>query len=511
MFITMVVLMVMSIVGLALAAGAQNVLRLTRIQRNGSAAFNLAESGAEAAVLWLGQQGAPPSSITPFNPFNGAVSLGDGSFSVTVDGNDNNASLLLKQYTVRSTGQALGRTETVEVLVQQANFGRYAYFTDYELSSLTNSPIWFKAGEIVDGPAHSNNTNGSVFHINYINSLAAIFKADLTAVEDHITYSPGDPGTEDDFLKVFAEGSRGYRLNVNRIELPETTTRQRNAAWGDTSGFPTSTGVYINASGSAPRGGIFITGDAAVEFVAPGGSTQEIRITQGSNRYKVTVDRAGNETVLRRGSSSWNWSNSASGLTVTNYAGLPNGVLYSTGHITSLSGTLADSRMSGNTLVSRNAWTIATDLVGGKNVTITNHLQYATPANRDLPWDDPHNLRAAALGIVARNIEIDNVAPTSLTIHGVMLAGGRNTSDGSFYNEGWNTKSPGLLTLHGGIIQKRRGPVGTFNSSTGQQSTGYAKNYSYDRRMAVNPPPFFPTTGLYDRLSWSRPSAGFSP
>jgi hypothetical protein len=510
MFLTLLAIMVMSIVGLALASGAQSILRLTRIQRNGSAAFNLAESGAERALLWLSQQGAPPSTTSAFNPFNGAVSLGDGTYTVTLDGNDANPSLLLKQFTVRSVGTALGRTEVVEMFVQQSNFGRYAYFTDYEVSSLTNSAIWFKAGEVVDGPAHSNNTDGTVFHINYINSVASIFKADLTAVEDHITYSPGDPGTEADFLKVYSEGSRGYRLNVNRIELPETTDRQRNAAWGDSSGFPTSNGVYINADGSSPRGGIYIRGDAGVQFVAPGGSTQVIQITQGTNRFKVTVDRAANQTVLRRGNSDWNWSDSTSGLTVTTFSGLPNGVLYSTGHITSLKGTLADGLMSGSNLISRNAWTIATDLVNAKNVTITDHVQYATPADRTRPWDDPVNLRAAALGVVARNIELDTSAPTNLTVHGVMLAGGRNTTDGSFYNEAWNTDSPGTLTLHGGIIQKKRGPVGTFNSSTGQQSTGFAKNYSYDRRMAVNPPPFFPTTGLYERLSWSRTQAGFA-
>lgn len=91
-----------------------------------------------------------------------------------------------------------------------------------------------------------------------------------------------------------------------------------------------------------------------------------------------------------------------------------------------------------------------------------------------------------------------------------MMAGGKNTTDGSFYNEGWSSKSPGQLTLTGGIIQKKRGPVGTFDPNTGNQSSGYSKNYSYDRRMAVNPPPFFPTTGTYERLSWMRTQAGSS-
>lgn len=49
----------------------------------------------------------------------------------------------------------------------------------------------------------------------------------------------------------------------------------------------------------------------------------------------------------------------------------------------------------------------------------------------------------------------------------------------------------GCLYVTGGIIQKDRGPVGL---SSGQ---GYIKRYSYDRCAAVNPPPYFPTTGRF--------------
>ena len=49
----------------------------------------------------------------------------------------------------------------------------------------------------------------------------------------------------------------------------------------------------------------------------------------------------------------------------------------------------------------------------------------------------------------------------------------------------------GCLYLTGGIIQQARGPVGL---SSGQ---GYAKEYSYDRCAATNPPPYFPTTGRF--------------
>lgn len=49
----------------------------------------------------------------------------------------------------------------------------------------------------------------------------------------------------------------------------------------------------------------------------------------------------------------------------------------------------------------------------------------------------------------------------------------------------------GCLYLAGGIIQQQRGAVGT------SAGTGYTKRYSYDRCAAVNPPPYFPTTGRY--------------
>ena len=49
----------------------------------------------------------------------------------------------------------------------------------------------------------------------------------------------------------------------------------------------------------------------------------------------------------------------------------------------------------------------------------------------------------------------------------------------------------GCLYLTGGLIQERRGAVGTSGG------TGFVKRYSYDRCAAVQPPPYFPTTGRF--------------
>lgn len=54
-----------------------------------------------------------------------------------------------------------------------------------------------------------------------------------------------------------------------------------------------------------------------------------------------------------------------------------------------------------------------------------------------------------------------------------------------------STVGRGCLYITGGLIQNRRGAVGTT------AGYGYIKRYSYDRCAIVNPPPYFPTTGRF--------------
>ncbi len=49
--------------------------------------------------------------------------------------------------------------------------------------------------------------------------------------------------------------------------------------------------------------------------------------------------------------------------------------------------------------------------------------------------------------------------------------------------------SLGELNVYGAIAQNYRGIVGTFSGST--DLTGYAKNYNYDNRLAIDEPPYF--------------------
>jgi hypothetical protein len=128
----------------------------------------------------------------------------------------------------------------------------------------------------------------------------------------------------------------------------------------------------------------------------------------------------------------------------------------------------------------------------GRDIIIPGNLTYALDPRTHPESDD-------MLGIISeRDVIIEHSTGPDLEIDGCVMA-----LDTSFMLEDYSQgPAKGTLTVYGGIIQDERGPVGTFNGSTGQKLSGYSKDYSYDSRLLSNPPPFMPTTGDYIVLSW---------
>lgn len=501
--LTMVVflLLVVTVLALAVMSSTVNALKYTKRQRYAAEAFNIAESGAGETILWLQQQTTAPTNTSNFTPsvLAGNVAVGSGFFTTVLKPDANNNVNYLKTYTIVCVGTSGPSSDpnakenvhkTLEVVWRQGSFGQYAYFTDAEKSP-GGSTISWKAGEVCDGPAHSNNANSTPFNINYNGSTSPIFTDFLSSSAASITYQPSAPTTTSALAKVYSMGSKGYMLSAPVVKMPDSSAVQQNAAWGDSSAQPTTTGVYVRTN---KAGGIYIVGDASIVMSRDTSGRQVIAITQSSKTTTITVNLAGTTTYT---------GTVGSGSASSPSSAVPNGVIYCTGAITGLSGEITDNLYSNGKITARSAWTIATNAVNGKDVTIGNNLYYHTEPDKTKSATDPINLAAATLGVVAHGISIPSTAPTNLKIDAVLMAGNNSTTDGSFQVTNYGSKTPvGTLTINGGIIQKVRGSVGTFNSSTGQTSTGYTKNYHYDPRLATNPPPFYPTTGTYDKLSW---------
>lgn len=150
------------------------------------------------------------------------------------------------------------------------------------------------------------------------------------------------------------------------------------------------------------------------------------------------------------------------------------------------------------------------------NIVIADHLTYVTNPGSTMPCNsesrDMLGIFSGGNVVVADNLLNAPYAPTSSGtirtwanrssdeyIHGVVLALDQFTAEN--YNLGPTdvercqgaANARGCLFLTGGIIQRTRGPVGLTSGR------GYIKRYQYDACAAVNPPPYFPTTGHFIR------------
>jgi Tfp pilus assembly protein PilX len=154
-----------------------------------------------------------------------------------------------------------------------------------------------------------------------------------------------------------------------------------------------------------------------------------------------------------------------------------NGVVYVNG-IAEVSGTLAGQL----TIAAKNDLRIVDDVV------------YHTDPRTDPTSSDLLGLISEANVVMASSAA--NLDSGDETVMAAVMALGE-----SFTAENYTAGSPrGKLKLYGGIIQKRRGPVGTFSGNT--VVSGYEKAYNADLRLMDTPPPAFPTTGIIERIAW---------
>lgn len=158
---------------------------------------------------------------------------------------------------------------------------------------------------------------------------------------------------------------------------------------------------------------------------------------------------------------------------------------------------------------SRNRWTVVESLrtdtapgvtlfVDGEvyvNGTVKGHVTVGASEDIHLNGDLVYANRSRDVMGLVGDSDIIVESPTNVRqdrlVHASMMAltGSFRVAD---YDKGVNR---GTLQVFGGIIQRRRGAVGTLSGSN--ISTGYAKDYTYDQKLLRLPPPNFPTTGKF--------------
>jgi len=476
--LVMIFLVVLMLLGAAIAALSYPEYFFINQHSATIAALHIADAGLKQAIYRLqsGNTTAFSGTLTPDLP-SGSPVFGSYSVSMTADpGNSDDSPMM---YYITVVGNLYVRpniTKTILAVAQSDSFAKFAYFTDQEISSPYNtSRIWFKTGDVLDGPVHSNDQI-SVYWGDYADN-PPIFQSRVTTAED-VYYSPEDPNNDADYKEIFLNGAKGLNMHVSNVTFPPNTDAQKALCLGGIT-EPNANGIYLPTSGGELCGGIFIEGNVKqIRFSVDGNNNQVITITQSavpSDRIAtITIDRDDNVTEY----------DPVKGSTQT-YHSMPKKIIYATSYIRDVAGTIKDRFI----LISNNNYS-------NNYVEISGDLVY---------WKDPrtHPTFTGALGIVAPNVYISDDAPSEINIDAAIMAADASGSQGSFYVENYDSMPvKGHINLYGSVVQSVRGPVGTFYSSTGTQASGYLKNYHFDNRFYNSPPPFFPTTTKFTVRFW---------
>jgi hypothetical protein len=201
---------------------------------------------------------------------------------------------------------------------------------------------------------------------------------------------------------------------------------------------------------------------------------QKYTLQQGGATRTITVNTIAGTTTVQQGG------------TTTSYTGVPKGVLYVSGSINSLKGP---DRSSGT-------------VVPG----IEAHTQLLITATSDIVLQgdltcETFDASSNVLGIYSSggSVRVGSSAPNDMDLDAFVLAAG---ASGSFTVDSFGSGSTrGDFHLRGGSVSQFYGPFGTFGAG-GQPTSGYSRDFHYDRRGLI--PPYFPTT---PRLLANQPSA----
>lgn len=406
-------------------------------------------------------------------------------------------------YRINATSAVAGVSQQASVFgdftvrVQKDNFAKYALFTNSQTTP-SGGTVWFTDKTNFAGPVH---TNG---RFNFAFNPSGTFHQSIAQKYNFARfYNDGWPvlmnssqnGTKDVpvFHSMFNRGASAVTLNTSTIE--DDMVEQTQGSGGGSYG---SNGIYVPANGPNLKGGIFVKGSSDITMSVESNNAV-YTIAQGGTTKKITVDPVNSRTTVYDVDSG----------STTSYNGVPSGkdgagtLIYVDGNINNLSGSVqADT---GVTIASSN------DVVISGNVTYSDYTSgVGDPSS--VGYVPPNAVGANnLLGLVSWNgdVRIGTSAPDNVQVHGTILAMNGVFQVDNYYDSGVGPR--GTATLLGGVISDNYGAFGQFSGATGNQISGYGRNFVYDTRMSGgSAPPYFPslqtfiafTNDIADKLVW---------
>jgi len=400
-------------------------------------------------------------------------------------------SMVKRQYKA-ANNQTKYLTTYTYCLVGPKLLNQYLYFTNKEKTA-GQDPIYFKAGELIDGPMRSND-------YIYINNVGGNPTFNGTVEFKGIINASGKTVNEAQYSNYATmNGNPKYRI------LSPTDASNLDFSLLDIE-YQANIQSFVRSyllleSAPATPTGIKFNDDITVSFNhGTGTNDYDLRIYDGENtRYTIKWKASGapNATVVKETKKNKNWSQSYQVDT------LFNGVIYSTGNITIDGDSTYLSKYYGNyTLYSEDNIYIKDRLIPYD--TYTNYFtnQETQYSGVELDNNTINNIKnyvlaneKSSLNLVSKNDVVVSEPveqsdwwgwPYYIKLYNMKIFASIYAFDGSFRVEDYDSDgSAGQLFTFGSIMQNVRGAVGTFDSSSGQTLTGYYKTYVYDPRLTT--------------------------
>lgn len=482
-------------------------------------ALYLADAGVEEMVS-LAEEAAPAVAVKPspyaFAPDSNGVSPKFIINTLTTNYVDNRRTYLIDSEGVTSEGYS----RYVQAIAIQNTFANYNY------AGWSNAPgNYFVSGLMqYNGPVYLGGASGSPVNIWWKDGDAPIFESSVLTQGTVDWYTSGGqqaPSTNADWTSVASGGKPAYSTIANPIGFPPNAantiiaTEAYSGLAQLTMPAPSSSGVYVNSTaanaltgGGTLNSGIFVEGDVNMSMSTSSTSanpqTETIQFTPVSGegagqtipaKVTVTVNYTANTTTVAQGTSP--------GVTLT---GVPsgdgstsgasaNGAIFVNGNVDALSGT-----MSGQQTIAVPDNTNETSV---DNITITGNISYE---------HDPQTCSCTStdmLGIIGHNVQVDQSAPSNLTIEAAVFAGNsqdyiNQNGQGSFETKQnvFGLPKKGPLLVYGSLVNAAISPLGVFDSGSGSLVGGWGDSYTWDTRYKTQAPPFYPGESSFTIVAW---------
>ena len=346
-------------------------------------------------------------------------------------------------YRIHAFGTSGNRTKHITLDAQTITYSSFGWLSDKEKN------IYFASGDTVDGWVYTND------HLNIYYS--PVFTGKVNSAASYVNYYHGGPPRDNpDF-------QQGLFLNSPELDMKSLINKGHITAVRDRA--LEDDGIHVGSNGGKPY---------LVAFASDGSVTISKKV---KTKEKVTYKQG------RKWKTKWVTVEKWVPVVDKRKLSTTNGAIYIEEHV-QVSGTV------------NGQVTLATPKK--KDIEIIDDLVYAYPGNSGAAFRDSFDFSDPQcndkLGLIAgRDIVVKK--PWSSGWNDMYVMASLLAVEGSFRNEYYTSR--GFKTLHilGGVAQSERGPVGRTDNR------GFLKDYKYDQRFYLEPPPHFPVV-TYDYKTW---------